>query len=184
MFRLLFEGGAHVAKSVVIVAASLAVLALTGCAVTAVVPNSTTKSVSNIMHTSSTHETAKYVTTAQRLNQKDLVGEHQFDHADSVWRVSRADSRTGQASDYYISSYMGTGSNGAITHPKQPVIIVLGGPLVPRDPGFVNYPCPRSIGYLAITSVTDAGVLVHFVSSQNVGGTLNLATHQWHFVSK
>lgn len=44
-----------------------------------------------------------------------------------------------------------------------------------------QYPCPKNIGSLKITSISGHNGVVHFTSSSGTRGVFNLATHKWSF---
>ncbi|MCL6599698.1 MAG: hypothetical protein K6T81_13300 [Alicyclobacillus macrosporangiidus] len=133
---------------------------------------------------SSTNSIPNEVNIIQRIDPKTTVGNHHFDGAVSIWRDgSWSDHKTGLVGPRFVISFMGTSKNGVVTYPDQPFIEVYNEDETPYVSGveWVHYPCPRNIGRLTITGITNDGTLVHFVSSQGVQGTLDLTTHQWRF---
>jgi hypothetical protein len=130
------------------------------------------------------HSPMKVINTIQRIDPKTTVGNHHFDHADSIWLDGLwSEHRTGLVGNKYVISFMGTGKNGA--RPNQPFITVYNEDEAPYVAGieWVNYVCPRHIGHLIITSITSDGTVVHFTSSKKIHGTLNLTTHHWTFIN-
>lgn len=75
----------------------------------------------------------------------------------------------------YVIAFMGT---------DRPLIEVYNEDETPyvRGVQWNMYQCPGSIGALRITSITDAGMLVHFVA-RDAHGTLNLKTKVWHIAA-
>jgi hypothetical protein len=44
---------------------------------------------------------------------------------------------------------------------------------------YKEYPCPKTLGQLAITGIDQSGMIVSFTSTSQVRGTFDLGTHEW-----
>jgi len=101
---------------------------------------------------------------------------HLFDGADNVWIDGNWQDKNGHFGARYVATFYGTKTN-----PNQAIISVY------ENEGYQDFKCPRNIGHIAINSITDSGVnkwmLLQFVSTSGVRGTVNLKTQQWTFVT-
>jgi hypothetical protein len=106
-----------------------------------------------------------------------------FSGATSAWIDGDWHTSSGGFGTRYVAAYIGTKSN-----PNVPYMRVVYMNRGPRNGYFGHlealietFPCPREIGRITISHITNDGVVVEFTSATGVRGTWNVESHEWSF---
>ena len=114
-----------------------------------------------------------------------LVSNDHFDRADCVYLDKYwHDTKTGQFGSRYVISFEQRVNDGVATNPNEQIIQIYNEDRLPDVNGkaWVDYICPKDIGKITYVDIEyNQDLVVQFVSSRGIKGTLNLKTYQWSF---